>query len=165
MNPPPARVIGIVLSASALACLAFFHAVSGTWRFSVHWSPHARPGEDRWQAYLQSIREPGTLLVGWRSEPQIAESSQHVFGWTLRKPAPIPNGRASSPETGEPRQYIGGVFLQSYDRPELRFYARYLYLRFWLLETVLGVLLTGVWIPALLGRRLRARAASRPTDG
>lgn len=159
------RVVRVVWTASGvlliivLAGVAFFHAVSGTWAFNLGWNPRAEEGGEQRQFYLQGVREPGTLLAGWRRETKMSDVPFPEFFWTLGKPLPDAPRRGSTSELGSPRPYTGGVFLQSQDRAELHFHARYLYLRFWLLETILCLLLAALWLPVLIRRKGAGRAA------
>ena len=148
------RVVRIVLTAAlgaALAGVVFLHAVSGTWAFNLGWNPRAKQGSDQQQFYFQGVRETGTLLAGWRREPKMSDVPFPEFFWTLGKPMSnmaIASGLSS--EAVFPRPYRVGIFLQSEDRPERGFHARYLYVRLWLLELFLGLLLAALWVPSLL---------------
>lgn len=145
----------------ALFGIAFFHAISGNWRFSANWTPHTELGGNEQQLYLQGVNEPGTFLLGWRSQPRISAVYLPVFSLALESPALSPGARASSGEVGFPRHYTLGVFRQSHDRPDQHFCARYLYLRFWLLEFTFCLLLAGIWTPVWIARKRAGRARSQ----
>ena len=160
------RVALAVVLGLALAGVVFLHAVSETWAFNLGWNPRAEQGDEQQQFYLQGVREAGTLLAGWRGETKMSDVPFPEFFWTLGKPVANMTGAGPSPDTSSLRSYTGGVCLQSSDRPEEGFHARYLYVRFWLPELVLGLLLAAVLVPLLLKSRQtpppQAAEASRP---
>ena len=133
----------------ALISVVLFHAVSGTWAFHLGWNPRAERGREQQQYYLQGIREAGTLLAGWRKETKMSDVPFPEFFWTLGIPVASTTGSEPSLEVSSLRTYTSGVLLQSEDRPERGFHAHYLYVRFWLPELVLGILLAAAWVPSL----------------
>lgn len=148
-----ARIALTILLGLTLAGIVFFHAVSGTWAFNLGWNPRAEQGSEQQQFYLQGVREAGTLLAGWRRETKMSDVPFPEFFWTLGKPVATMSRQGPSLEMSSLRTYTGGVFLQSEDRPERGFHARYLYVRFWLPELVLGLLLAAVWVPSLFKKQ------------
>lgn len=145
------RSIASVLLGLALLASVFLHVISATWWFNIGTVQRVPKGQSQRQRYVQLIKEPGTFLLGSRTETKMTDID--VPGFTFKMESPVASSGGSAPPNPKgnaPRKYSFGMHVQKSDRPEMKFEATYVYLRFWLVELVLVTALAVPWLPVFI---------------